>query len=566
MVKKYGICYFIVYYRIVEFIALGLLFSILNPFIFYFICMALKISSKSILFQIFEILVPGFLVFLWLSLFAFLFRAKRYTYVTDGRNFRKDRRKFNRSYRELVEYFSSEKNQKIDELQLPLTDWKEAEGIILGKTKNNRLFHIPSGTDGKNYFIFGLPASGKTAGPIICSCLRWGMHHPLNVHIPGTDGSIFCIDLKNDIWKVTQRYRCIKRFNLMNPEESCHFNPLAGIEKLSIDERCNFIENMGYNIIPEASGSDGKYFKDTAEDFFNGIALYLLDKDINTSFPTIINAVLSGNAIDWVKRIVSDGSQESKNRLASKWGENEKNLSGGYSLLAQSCRKFSSETLLYLLDNKPDYEYISVQNLEDGYDVYIQLDQADMQNYSALLSLITQTFLNGFLKRENNPRAGRLPNGTLRPIAFILDEFAQLKNMKYESIATAFMTLRSRNISIVCALQSLSSISEMFHSENATKSLVDCVSTFCFLSVQDVETRKWASDLIGTHKVLKLSNTLGHSAQGSQNDGRTVSEAREPIIFPEEFGSLKDVFNNRDEIIIYSNGKYLRANKQYYFK
>jgi type IV secretory pathway TraG/TraD family ATPase VirD4 len=177
--------------------------------------------------------------------------------------------------------------------------------------------------------------------------------------------------------------------------------------------------------------------------------------------------------------------------------------------------------------------------------------------------MIVQHFLNGFIDRENNPRAGRLKNGTLRHVAFILAEFAQLTTLKYESVATAFMTLRSRNVSIVCALQSRSSITEMFHSENACMALIDCVTTFCFLSIQEVATRKWASDLIGTKKVLKISNNLNET---SHSAGRSVSEAREPIIFPEEFGSLKDPSSGRDELVIYSQGKYLRADKQYYFK
>ena len=89
----------------------------------------------------------------------------------------------------------------MDEEALPNISWKNAEGMILGRAKNGHLFNIESGKDGKNYFIFGLPSSGKTAGPIICSCLRWGMHHPLSKDNKKTDGSIFCIDLKNDIWK-----------------------------------------------------------------------------------------------------------------------------------------------------------------------------------------------------------------------------------------------------------------------------------------------------------------------------------------------------------------------------
>lgn len=566
MVKKYGLWYAIKYYKIIPFAILALVLYIANPYIFAYTCNAFGITERNGFYMPYKLLIAVALIAAWFMIVFSSCRSKRYKYLTGGRSFGKDSGKYKRTYYELVEYFSEETNSKMDEEALPNISWKNAEGMILGRAKNGHLFNIESGKDGKNYFIFGLPSSGKTAGPIICSCLRWGMHHPLSKDNKKTDGSIFCIDLKNDIWKATHNYRKIKRFNLMDPKKSCHFNPLAGIEKLSIDERCNFIENIGFNIIPDTGGGDGRYFRETAEDFFNGIALYMLAKDINVSFPDIIKAILAGNAVDWVKRVVADGSDESKRRLASKWGENEKNLSGGYSLLAQSCRKFASETLFYLLDNKPDYEYISVQSLEDGYDVYVQLDQAEIANYSALLSMIVQSFLNGFINRENNPKAGRLSDGSLRPVAFILDEFAQLSTLKYESIATAFMTLRSRNISIVCALQSRSSITEMFHSENACMSLIDCVTTFCFLSIQEVATRKWASDLIGTHRVLKISNSLNNGTQGSQNSGRSVNEAREPIIFPEEFGSLKDPANNKDELIIYSQGKYIRADKQYYFK
>lgn len=566
MVKKYGLWYAVKYYSIIPFAILALVLYIANLFIFTYTCNALGITERSGFYMPYKLLIAVALIAAWFMIVFSACRSKRYKYLTGGRSFGKDSGKYKRTYYELVEYFSEETNSKMDEEALPNISWKNAEGMILGRAKNGHLFNIESGKDGKNYFIFGLPSSGKTAGPIICSCLRWGMHHPLSKDNKNTDGSIFCIDLKNDIWKATHNYRKIKRFNLMEPKKSCHFNPLAGIEKLSIDERCNFIENIGFNIIPDTGGGDGRYFRETAEDFFNGIALYMLAKDINVSFPDIIKAILAGNAVDWVKRVVADGSDESKRRLASKWGENEKNLSGGYSLLAQSCRKFASETLFYLLDNKPDYEYISVQSLEDGYDVYVQLDQAEIANYSALLSMIVQSFLNGFISRENNPKAGRLSDGSLRPVAFILDEFAQLSTLKYESIANAFMTLRSRNISIVCALQSRSSITEMFHSENACMSLIDCVTTFCFLSIQEVATRKWASDLIGTHRVLKISNSLNNGTQGSQNSGRSVNEAREPIIFPEEFGSLKDPANNKDELIIYSQGKYIRADKQYYFK
>lgn len=563
MVKKHGLLYTIKYYSIIPFLLAAIVLYLCSPLALRLFCIITDTADNSFFYTIFRFAVPILLASAWFFSFASYIRSKRYRYLT-GRSLRKDM-KYKRSYSELVDYFRDADPYRIASDSLPKISWKSAEGIILGKTTDGHLFHIPSEKDGKNYFVFGLPASGKTAGPIICSCLRFGMNHPLSGKNTVTFGSVFCIDLKNDIWSATHNYRNIRRFNLMNPEHSSHFNPFAGIEKLSLDERCNFIENIGYNLVPDGSGSNGKYFSDGARDFWSGIALFLLHDNINISFPDVIHEILYGSPIEWIKKVVAGNCEEAKQRLASKWGENEKNLSGCYSILSQNARKFYSQELIFLLGNDPQYEYISTQTLEDGMDCYIQLDQASMANYSALLSMIVQNFLTGFLRRESNPNAGRLPDGTLRPCLMCLDEFAQLDALRYETVASAFMTLRSKNISILCALQSKSSLAEMFHSDNAAMTLIDCVTTFCFLSIQEVTTRDWASKLIGSKKVLKISNNLSHSRE-TINSGQSVQEATEPIIRPEEFGNLIDREHGKDELIVYSQGHYIRLNKQYYFK
>ena len=562
--KKHSIWKSICYYNLITYSLISVLIYCWYPIIEDGVFILLDISKTNVKYKYIKVILPIAITLAMLYIFYVCTREKRYNLLTN-RHYGSDHGKYKRTYNELIEYFKDADPYRIEEDTLVKASWKNAEGMILGRTNKGYLLNVQSGKDGKNYFIFGLPSSGKTAGPIICSCLRFGMNHPLDEKNKSTFGSVFCIDLKNDIWKATNKYRWIKRFNLMDPYNSCHYNPFEGITFLSIDERCNFIENIGFNIIHEALNGDSRYFTETAYDYWNGIALYLLHRNINTSFPDVIKAILAGNAIDWVKIVVASDCEEAKRRLQSKWGENEKNLSGGYSNLAQNCRKFASDKLFYLLGNDPQYEYISVQTLENGYDCYVQLDQAEIANYAALLSMIVQGFLNGFLQRENNPRAGRLSDGTLRPCLLCLDEFAQLTTLKYDSVATAFMTLRSKNVSIACAMQSRSSIAEMFHSENACKSLIDCVTTFCFLSIQEVETREWASKLIGNKKVLRISNSLNDGFNGNKSSGRSVQEAIEPIFQPADFGNLIDRNNGRDEIIIYSGGKYIKANKQYYF-
>lgn len=140
------------------------------------------------------------------------------------------------------------------------------------------------------------------------------MNRPLTKGHEKTNGSVFCIDIKNDIYNATHEYRNIKRFNLMDEENSCCFNPFDGVEKMSIDDKCNFIENIGFNIIPPASDGENRYFTDTAYDFWNGIALQMLHEEPKLSFPNVVDTILKSNPETWINYVVKTGCDEAKRR------------------------------------------------------------------------------------------------------------------------------------------------------------------------------------------------------------------------------------------------------------
>ena len=217
--------------------------ALTEPYIFQLVCNVYNLDYRNPIFTLLAYAVPLGIAALWIYAFFSDIRSKRYTRLT-GRKYESDHIRYKRSYTQLVDYFQDADSYQIDPDTLPQTSWKDAEGIILGRTKNGHLIHINSSKDGQITWGLGNPGVGKTTGPIITSAMRWGARTPLSEASQNTDGSVFCIDLKNDIWKATHKYRSIKRFNLMDPEHSCHFNPLNGIEELSIDDRCNFIENM----------------------------------------------------------------------------------------------------------------------------------------------------------------------------------------------------------------------------------------------------------------------------------------------------------------------------------
>ena len=228
------------------------------------------------------------------------------------------------------------------------------------------------------------------------------------------------------------------------------------------------------------------------------------------------------------------------------FGENEKNVSGTYSKLVSSVRLFSTEIMKTILNN--DGDMISPADLENCTDIYLQIDPNQITLMGSLISMIYQGFLSAMLYRS----AGQWP-----PIAFVIDEFGQIPAMPVIKQSAAL--LRAYNCSLMFSCQSLAMI-EDHYGVAGRKLLMDCVKINCFLSIMDPDTRDWASRLIGTRKVLNVSNSAQHSDKSSV--GNNVSESREKIFEPETFGTLP----NDDSLIIYYRGKYIKAEKTYYFK
>ncbi len=199
-----------------------------------------------------------------------------------------------------------------------------------------------------------------------------------------------------------------------------------------------------------------------------------------------------------------------------------------------------------LLNN--DDKCISPDDLENCIDIYVQVDPNEMDTVGGpVIALLYQVFMSQMLYRQE----GQNP-----PIAFIIDEFGQIPAMPVIKKSAALM--RAYNCHIMLACQSLAMIEENY-GLNGRKILMDCAKIHCFMSSGDPDTREWASRLIGTRKILKISNSLSSNKESTSS--RSVSEAEEKCINPEHFGILPD----DDSLIIYYFGHYVKAKKTYYF-
>lgn len=434
-----------------------------------------------------------------------------------------DALRYNKSLIQIVDFRRNADNYQLDTTAYPEQSWRNTDGIILGQI-DGRCIHRPTAAEG-NLALFALPGAGKTTAQIIPTALRFG-------------GSVLAIDIKGDILRATKDHRDIKIFAPDDPSTSCHFDPFTGLQSMSHTERLNYIEQLATILIPSAgSGKDADYFTQGAKDFFCGVAAQMYDRDPATTFGDVITTLVyakKGDGNEIVAKIHANGSMDAKAYLASYHTSNERNVAGCYNHCVTALRPIAM--LLPILNG--DGDCISIDTLAQGYDIYIEIPQDKIALYAPVTSLMIQAFLTGFMQRPDATQ-------TNRPILFLLDEFAQL-SLDFATISTALSTLRSKNVSLFLAMQSIAQLNNRY-TPDKSREIIDTCAYVSVMSAQDPASRQYFSDMIGTKKILR-------------RHGDSATEATEPIVPPAQLGNLGD------QVLIYANGKYCFADKCYYFR
>lgn len=494
-----------------------------------------EFDRNGILFKILELILTVLFIAVWGATVFTIIRSKTYYYET-GRNFNKDCSTYKRGYRELVEYFKYAEPHKLDSSQFEYQQWYRTKGLVFGTTES-RLVTIPSNSE-CNIAVFGPPGSGKTSGMAITNAIAF-------------EGAVLAVDIKGDIYNYVSNNsnRKIIRFCPDHPDalwESYHFDPFAGIEQMSITDKKLYLESMATILIPEETGTDGYYFSSRARKMFQGITHLLLYYNPKISFPEVVEKILNGNVFEWVNMALESECMEAREQIASFYGNNEKNVSAVYDTLTTAIIHFSNPVLNELL-RKSD-NCISIDLLEKGYDIYLQVSQEHLESYAPLFTLILQTFSSAFTRRPDSSTGVKN-----KPILMLIDEFPQL-TFSYEMINANLSTLRSKNVICMIVQQNISQLELRFGQAGARSILGNC-NCQIILGSNDLTTSTTFSDMFGYKKVLKISNNEVTSQNVST--GMTVQEAVEKVFPPEFFGDLQ----TRKKMVFYFKGKYLLCNR-----
>lgn len=175
------------------------------------------------------------------------------------------------------------------------------------------------------------------------------------------------------------------------------------------------------------------------------------------------------------------------------------------------------------------YDELQLDTIGDRKTAFFIIMSDTDSTYSFLIAMIMYQMFNLLCEKADDEYGGTLPFH----VRCLLDEFANIG--KIPDFEKLISTIRSRGISCMIILQSLTQISSVYK-DNA-ETIIDCCDTFVFLGGKSTKTTKQISEMIGKTTIDTQSVNESRGQTGSYSLNNTVL-ARD-LIDPAEIGRLK---------------------------
>lgn len=378
----------------------------------------------------------------------------------------------------------------------------EGNGIVLG-IKDGRLIEKPVSMEG-HVAVFGVSGDGKGAAMAVPSLLRW-------------EGGLICIDIKGELYQKTAHTRRSKVF-LFDPDnpDTDAYDPLQSADTVS------GAQEIARNIIPAENGEDSFWTK--APRALLASAIYDSRRfRMGETFHQLIRRIILTDFDLLVSELFTHENEEvrilcapAKSVLTA-----DETKAGVSSSLYTALQGLASDPLIDRVTKRSDW---TAQDICEGAAVYMRIKEEKIDQYADLFRLVVTQITNYLTTR---------PDYSTPHILFLIDELPRFKRVNglFESLGT----LRSRNVHYLLFCQSLAQIDEIY-GQNLRKVMFDTCRYTVVMSTNEPETQKYFSDLAGPRTV----RTRGMSTNGTFIPGFNSNEAQAPLIFPNEFGLLKD--------------------------
>lgn len=428
---------------------------------------------------------------------------------------------------EHIEKWTSPSGKPADTI-LNVRGIRGADGFTIDTAK----LHIPRGERNRHMLIIAKTGGGKTTRlitPILyndCMC-------PIS--------SSIVIDSKPEMWRnvaaMTRHYNPQKNIMLFNPLDLARTYSWNILSKIENDTDAKLIANtiIQATDVPTAKG-DSPFFRNNALAILNSIMIGLLhDKTDTLSMPRIHELVQSGmkNLCDWLERHPHAlRNTRAFIELARSGSQNADTIMSELSmrLSAWDIHAIRASTAL---------DELNLADLIDKPSLFVvELRESELEMLRPMANVIVVEILRYLTKRAESYPGGVLP----RPVSLIIDEFASALG-RLPDIHVKLNTLRSRNVSIIAAVQSLAQIKANY-SDNAD-SVIAGFSTKIFIPTLEVSDSEWASKETGQMTVRFQTQSTGSNKKlievfASKNDGKQEQVQQRAVLTPDEIGRPRD--------------------------
>ena len=414
---------------------------------------------------------------------------------------------------------------------LPVTNLRGSDGVVLKEG------HIIWANGDRNRHIL---AVSKTGGGKTTKLILPILYND----VMSPNRSVIILDSKPEMWTklagLAKKYNPSKKILLFNPldiERSLSWNILSKIED---DTDAKLIANTIIMATDNPSSkADSPFFRNNALAVLNALMVGLLnDPNETLSMPRVHELVQSGREglCSWLEAhpesirntrafvdLVRSGSQNAD------------------TILSELSMRISQWDLKAIRATTAFDELDLEKLILEPTVLIVELRESELEMLRPMANVIIVEILR-FLTKY----AERCPKVTLpRPVGLVIDEFASALG-RLPDIHVKLNTLRSRNISIVAAIQSTAQVKANY-GDDADSVLAGFTSKI-FMPPLDMVDAEWASKETGQMTIRFNTSSSGSNQKitemfASKNDNTQEQVQQRAVLTPDEVGRPTDNIN-----------------------
>lgn len=364
------------------------------------------------------------------------------------------------------------------------------------------------------------------------------------------------IDIKPELAEKGLSEEKMNRTKIFNPTEPMRtygFDPFSLAKSRTKNyEVIQDVKDLALAIIPDTQPKD-PYWEQSARSILYGILLYGL-KVKNWGFIETLEWAADNDPRDVVTEICECDDKDCRMGMKSYVKLPDNTLGSIWNTMSLSTEIFYQDDMIKNALQKEDYYNIKPSDLDEGYNIFIQVPENKLDIWKGLMTVLMNTFLKHFEGRDE-----RDPN--LTPILFLIDEAPRLGKISLPKSST---TLRSRKVHLMVFAQNISQFDKLYGKEDRL-TLMSNMTFKCILNALEPESAKILTEMAGVYdKQVKSYSTNQQDMKIGGGSGTSRSEQQRKIINPEEWGSLP----NTGQMVLFntlSDSTFCRVYKQPYY-